>query len=323
MSLIKIEAGDRVYELVPNWGQLPEGWRWGQVAGVAVDSEDNVHVYARTEHPYMIFDRNGCMVDHWGEQIFDEAHSLYIDKSDSVFVLSHRAHFILKFTKEGKHCLTLGKRGQPSDTGYTKEGRVPGSPWLSGGGLPVTNGVAYGGPPFHQPTDVAVAENGDIWVSDGYRNARFHKFSADGKLLGSWGEPGNAQDLRNSTKEPGRFHTPHGIWVQGDRVYVLDRENNRIQIYSTDGEFISMWTQLERPTDMYVDREGIAYISELEDHVSIRDLDGNVIGRFGSERSNAPGKFWGPHAIWVDSQGDLYVGEVLEGQRLQKFARAR
>jgi hypothetical protein len=74
---------------------------------------------------------------------------------------------------------------------------------------------------------------------------------------------------------------------------------------------------------MYVDREGVAYVSELEDHVSILDLDGNVIGRFGSERSNAPGKFWGPHAIWVDSEQSLYVGEVLEGQRLQKFARKR
>ena len=84
-----------------------------------------------------------------------------------------------------------------------------------------------------------------------------------------------------------------------------------------------MWTHLERPTDMYVDREGIVYVSELEDHVSILDLEGNLIGRFGSERSNAPGKFWGPHAIWVDSVGDMYVGEVLEGRRLQKFARKK
>ena len=113
------------------------------------------------------------------------------------------------------------------------------------------------------------------------------------------------------------------IWVEADRVYLLDRENNRIQIFSLDGDFIDMWTQLERPTDMYVDSDRVAYISELEDHVSIRDLDGNVIGRFGSERSNAPGKFWGPHSVWVDSVGDLYVGEVLEGQRLQKFARKK
>jgi hypothetical protein len=319
-----VEAGDRQYELVEGWGKLPPGWCWGQVAGVACDSQDRVHVYTRTEHPYMIFDKSGSMVDHWGEEVLDQAHSAYIDPSDSLFLLSHHGHFILKFNPEGKHVLTLGKRGAASDTGYTKEGRVPGSPWLSGNGLPVTNGVAYGGPPFHQPTDVAVASNGDIFVSDGYRNSRFHKFSPTGDLLGSWGEPGHAKDLRNTKNEPGKFHTPHGIWVEGDRVYVLDRENNRIQIYTTGGDFVDMWVNLERPTDMYVDREGIAYISELEDHVSIVDVkSGNLVGRFGSERSNQPGKFWGPHSIWVDSEGSLYVGEVLEGQRLQKFARKK
>src|SRR6516162_11493009 len=109
-------------------------------------------------------------------------------------------------------------------------------------------GWLHGGPPFNQPTDVAVAPTGDIFVSDGYRNSRFHKFAPDGRLLASWGEPGNAKDLRNTTDSPGLFHTPHGIWVEGERVYVLDRENNRIQIFTTDGEFISMWTNLERPT---------------------------------------------------------------------------
>jgi len=322
-NMITIEAGDRLYDLVQGWGELPEGWRWGQVAGLAVDSQDRVHVYTRTEHPYMVFDRDGHLLKHWGEGVLDEAHSLYVDDADSVFVLSHRAHWILKLDAEGQEVLRLGTRGQPSDTGYTKEGRVPASPWASGGGLPIVNGVAYGGPPFHQPTDVAVAANGDIFVSDGYRNSRVHKFSPDGTLLKSWGEPGNAKDLRNTRSGPGLFHTPHGIWVEGERVFVLDRENNRIQIFSTDGEFIDMWLNLERPTDMYVDKEGVAYVSELEDHVSILDLDGNLIGRFGSERSHAPGKFWGPHAIWVDSTGDLYVAEVLEGQRVQKFARRK
>ena len=318
-----IEAGDRQYELVEGWGQLPLGWKWGQVAGVACDSQDRVHIYTRTEYPYMIFDRSGCMVDHWGEELLDQAHSVYIDPADAVFLLSHHGHFIMKFDKGGKHQLTLGKRGVPSDTGYTREGRVPGSPWLSGGGLPVTNGVAHGAGPFHQPTDVAVAGNGDIFVSDGYRNSRVHKFSPSGELLKSWGEPGDARELRNTRDKPGLFHTPHGIWVHGDKVYVLDRENNRIQIFTTDGEFVDMWLNLERPTDMYVDKDDVVYISELEDHVSILHLDGNVIGRFGSERSKAPGKFWGPHAIWVDSVGDMYVGEVLEGQRLQKFARRK
>src|SRR5262245_54287767 len=288
-GVITIEAGERRYELVEGWGKLPDGWRWGQVAGVACDSQDRVHVYARTEHSYMVFDRSGALLDH--QDNLDMAHSLFIDASDAVFFVSHAAHTVMKMSNDGKLQLTLGARNQPSDTGYTKEGRVPGSPWLSGGGLPVTNGVAYGGPPFNQPTDVATAANGDIFVSDGYRNTCVHKFSTEGTLVKSWGEPGNAQELRNSRKEPGKFHTPHGIWVEGERVYLLDRENNRIQIFSLDGDFIDMWTELERPTDMYVDRSGVAYISELEDHISIRDLAGNVIGRFGSERSNAPGKF--------------------------------
>ena len=321
---ITIEAGERKYELVEGWGKLPDGWTWGQVAGVACDSQDRVHVYTRTDHPYMVFDKHGNLLSSGGENgQFDVAHSIYIDDQDAVFVLSAKGHFIMKFDSDGQLVLTLGERGKPSDTGFTKEQRVPASPWASSNGLPIITGVGFGGPPFYQPTDVAVASNGDIFVSDGYRNSRVHKFSPQGTLIKSWGEPGNAKDLRNTRDGPGLFHTPHGIWVEGERVYVNDRENNRIQIFTLDGEFVDMWTHLERPTDMYVDREGVAYVSELEDHVSILDLDGNVIGRFGSERSNAPGKFWGPHAIWADSSGDLYVGEVLFGQRIQKFARVK
>ena len=103
---------------------------------------------------------------------------------------------------------------------------------------------------------------------------------------------------------------------------MCDRENNRIQVYTTDGEFIDMWTGWSARRTCTSART-VVYIAELEDHMSIRDLQGNVIGRFGSERSHEPGKFWGPHAIWVDSEANMYVGEVLEGQRIQKFARKK
>ncbi len=106
-------------------------------------------------------------------------------------------------------------------------------------------------------------------------------------------------------------------------MYVADRENNRIQIFDLDGNYLDMWTGFERPTKLYVGADGVMYVAELEDRVSIVDLQGNVIGRFGSERSHDPGKFWGPHGIWTDSVGDLYVAEVLEGARLQKFARIK
>jgi DNA-binding beta-propeller fold protein YncE len=104
---------------------------------------------------------------------------------------------------------------------------------------------------------------------------------------------------------------------------VADRQNNRIQIFTPQGEYLDMWTGFLQPCKLYVDRDDVMYVAELGDRVSILDLEGNVLGRWGDERTHEPGKFWGPHGIWVDSQGDVYVSEVLEGQRVQKFARRR
>ncbi|HWO72057.1 MAG TPA: peptidyl-alpha-hydroxyglycine alpha-amidating lyase family protein [Dehalococcoidia bacterium] len=317
------EEGIRKYELVKGWGQLPDGWAWGQVGAVCVDSEDNVHIFTRAEHPYVIFDKNGKMLDHWGEGIFEDAHGMCITPDDTVYFVDRQPQIVLKFNKQGRHRLTLGKRGVHSDTGYTREEREPAGPLASGGGMPVTNGVAYAGPPFYHPTDVSIGPNGEIYVSDGYRNARVHKYAPDGTLLMSWGEPGHARDLRDTKDGPGKFHTVHSVWEHKGKVYVADRENNRIQIFTPEGQFLDMWTGFLRPTKIYVDREDVMYVSELEDRFSIVDLEGNVLYRYGSERSNEPGKFWGPHGIWTDSEGSVYVAEVLNGQRLQKFARVK
>jgi sugar lactone lactonase YvrE len=240
-----------------------------------------------------------------------------------MYFVDRMPQLVLKFSKEGRHRLSLGKRGVHSDTGYTQETRIPGDPLLSGGGLPDKNGVGYAGPPFHHPTDVSIGPNGEIYVSDGYRNSRVHKYAPDGTLLKSWGEPGNAGELRDTKDKPGYFHTVHSVWEHKGKVYVADRESNRIQIYTPEGEYLDMWTGFGRPTKIYVDNEDIMYVAELEDRFSIVDLDGNVIGRHGAERSHEPGKFWGPHGIWTDSEGSIYVAEVLEGARLQKFARVK
>jgi DNA-binding beta-propeller fold protein YncE len=294
-----IDIGDRKYELVEGWGDLPAGWRWGQVGAVGVDSRDRVHVFTRTDHPYMIFDRSGALDWSWGQGIFEDAHGICIAPDDNVFLVDRGPQVVFKFTNDGRHLLTMGTRNQPSDTGYTAE-----SPK-----------VTHAGPPFHHPTDVGLASTGDFYVSDGYRNCRVHKYSADGTLLFSWGEPGDG---------PGQFDLVHSVWEHKGRVYVADRANNRIQVFTPEGEFIDLWPGFLHPTKIYVDRDDVMYISELDARVSIADLEGNVLGSWGDgERSHDPGRFWAPHGIWVDSQGDLYVAEVLEGARLQKFARVR
>jgi NHL repeat len=322
-SPIVYDAGERQYELVQGWGELPTGWEWGQVGAVAVDSQDNVHIFTRAEHPYRVFSQAGKLLDAWGDGIFEDAHGMCITPDDTLYFVDRQPQLVTKFNKQGKHRLSLGKRYQKSDTGYTQDVRVPAGPNASGGGMPVLNGVHHAGPPFHHPTDVSVAPTGEIYVSDGYRNSRVHKYAADGTLLKSWGEPGHARDLKNTKDQPNFFHTVHSVWEHGGKVYVADRENYRIQIFTPDGEYLDMWTGFERPTKLYVGKDNVMYVAELEDRVSIVDLEGNVLGRFGSERSHEPGKFWGPHGIWTDSAGDLYVAEVLEGARLQKFARRR
>jgi len=317
------DAGDRQYELVKGWGELPQGWQWGQVGAVAIDSQDNVHVFTRAANPYLVFSREGKLLDAWGVGIFEDAHGLCITPDDTLYFVDRNPQVVLKFNKEGKHRLSLGKRYQKSDTGYTQDMREPAGPFASGGGMPVLNGVHHAGPPFHHPTDVSVAPTGEIYVSDGYRNSRVHKYAPDGTLLKSWGEPGHARDLKNTKDQPNFFHTVHSVWEHAGKVYVADRENYRIQIFTPDGEYLDMWTGFERPTKLYVGADNMLYVAELEGRVSIVDLDGNVVGRFGSERSHDPGKFWGPHGIWTDSVGDLYVAEVLEGARLQIFARRK
>jgi DNA-binding beta-propeller fold protein YncE len=293
-----VEAGERQYELVEKWGELPAGWIWGQVGAVGVDSHDHVHVFTRTDHPYMIFDRDGHLVRHWGEQIFEDAHGICIGPDDTVYLVDRNPQVVLKFTNDGRHLLSLGARHKPSDTGYTKE----------------DPNVRYPGPPFHHPTDVGLSSTGEIYVSDGYRNCRVHKYSPDGKLLFSWGTPGEGE---------GEFRLVHSVWEHNGKVYVADRANNRIQVFTPSGEYLQTWPGYLHPCKIFVDSEDVMYIAELDGRVSIVDLDGNVIGRWGTERTHEPGLFWGPHGIWVDSEGSIYVSEVLDGARLQKFARKK
>ena len=289
--------GDREYVLDQEWGRLPEGYEFHQVVGVAVDGSDNVYVFNRSDHKLMVFDRDGDLTKVWSRE-FVNPHGAHVDGEGNVYLVDRDAHVVEKYSPDQELLLTLGTRGQPSDTGEILAGFL----------------VERAAGPHNLPTGVATSPEGDIFVSDGYRNCRVHKFDSDGNLLNSWGVPG--------TVNPGEFHLPHGIGLDNQsRVLLCDRENHRIQIFDQNGEYVDMWTGFRQPTSVTVDKDGTVYVPELQSRVSVLDGDGNVLARWGGEKSHAPGQFVAPHCIAVDSRGDVYVGEVLEGKRIQKFVR--
>ncbi len=291
-----VGTGKHTYELVEDWAKLPEGWVLGQTA-IVTDSQDRVYLFNRSDHPLIVLDQEGNYLTSWGEGVLHDAHGMFIDDEDNLYLPVKNNHVVLKYTREGNLLMTLGTWDQPSDTGWSGNYSDPA---LRAAG------------PFNRPSDVALDAQGDMYISDGYGNARVHKFSAGGKLLFSWGAPGKTA--------PGEFHVPHGVWVHNDgRVFVADRENNRIQIFSPDGAFLDLWTDFARPCDIYVDSDDTMFVVELDALVSIVTIDGQLITRWPAPTEADPGT--GAHAIWLDSRGDIYVNRNLEGQRLLKYRR--
>ena len=285
-----VGSGSFTYEVVDDWAKTPEGWTIGQ-AEPACDSQDRVYVFNRSDHPLMVFDRDGNFQGEWGKEYLTDAHGIYISGEDHIYLPVRESHAIVKCTLDGKPLMTMGVWDAPSDTGGA---RPDGTMWKAAG-------------PFNRCTDIALAPNGDLFVSDGYANSRVHKFSPEGRLLHSWGRPGK--------RGPGEFHIPHGIWVHWDgRVMVCDRENNRIQLFTDDGEYLGMWTDLARPCDIFVDHDGIVYVVELDAFMTILNMDGEVLAKLDIGGA-------GGHAVWADSRGDLYIGHNQEGRRLVKLVR--
>jgi DNA-binding beta-propeller fold protein YncE len=327
-SVITMDDGPR-FEACEGWGALPNGWRFVEVAGVATDSHDRVFVFNRGEHPVIIFDREGRFIGSWGEGAFVRPHGITIGPDDRVYCTDDLDHTVKIFTPAGEPVGMLGKSGCPSDTGAT--------------GMDFRT-ICRAGPPFHYPTNLALAADGSSYIADGYGNARVHLYSPDGAHLSSWGGPGGA---------PGEFRLPHGIVVgPGGRVVVADRENSRLQFFSPDGSFLEEWTDVARPCQVLVDAVGRVYVAELGfragmwpgtnaptpdatgGRVSVFDRDGRLLARWGGGSNPcAPGDFFAPHDLCLDSRGDLYVGEVTwsaggnqgvvpaDCHSLQKFTR--
>ena len=287
-----VGSGDFKYRIVENWAKLPDGWSFKEVAAVGVDSQDRVYAFNRGEHPMMVFDRGGNLLKSWGEGLWPRAHGLHMGPDDSIYMTDDGAHCVRKCTLDGKILLEIGIPGKPA-------------PYMSG-------------EPFHRCTHTALSPRGEIYVSDGYGNARVHKYSPDGKLMISWGEPGT---------DPGQFNIVHNICADADGwVYVADRENHRVQVFDGNGRYEAQWNNLHRPCGLYMPyiRHPVCYIGELGPgmavnrdspnlgaRVSIVDHQGKLLARIGDPHPGlAPTQFIGPHGVAVDSRGDLYVGEV-------------
>ena len=286
------------YEYVPDWAKLPDGYSLHECPGVAVDSQDNVFLLTRGEHPLMQFDKDGNFIKSFGEGYFSHrTHGLYIAHDDSLLIADDGIHTIQQFSADGERIAELGDRDNPSPK--------------------------WSGEPFNRPTSAAIRPaNGDWYVSDGYGNARIHVYSPAGEYKFSWGSPGI---------DPGEFMRPHNIaFDNNDRVYVVDREAHRVQIFDGDGSFITMWSNIHRPDAMVLWGDHI-YIGELNGiggfdspnmghRVEVFDLDGKLVSRFGAaDEGEGAGKFMAPHGIAVDSEGSLYVAEVsytIVGSRL-------
>jgi DNA-binding beta-propeller fold protein YncE len=287
-----VGTGKYTYTLIQDWAKLPPGETFAMVSAVATDAQDRVYAFQRKEPPIAVFDREGKFLTSWGNGAFLFAHGIFI-ANDTVYLTDRDSSVCLMYTLDGKPIQMLGRHGVHSDTGCEKPGDL----------------VPRAAGPFNYPSELVPAPSGDLYVSDGYRNARVHRFTWDGQLKKSWGEPGKTA--------PGQFHLPHSLIVAHEKVYVCDRENHRIQVFDMDGKFLELWTDIQRPMDISVDRDGMLYVSEgsvnnSSARVSILDTAGKVLSRFDCR---GPG-----HGSWVDSHGDIYVGLNNPGG-VDKFVR--
>ena len=272
-----IGAGDFRYEYQPGWPQMPSGMSLQEPSGVAVDSMDRVYVYQRQGPPVLVFDCNGHFLKPWERRngVPLDAHHIHIGPDDTVYLTDRDAHQVLIYDSVGNLQRSLGTRDRAAMQA-----------------------------PFNHPADVCVAPSGELYVADGYGNSSVHRFSATGDYISSFGSPGSG---------PGQFRVPHSVRVSQDgRVYVADRENHRVQVFTAEGEFQAEWTDFKGPMGVHIDANQVVYVTDQIPRISIFTLDGELLARGRT--------FEGAHQVYTDSQGSIY-GLDTANQRVQKLAK--
>jgi DNA-binding beta-propeller fold protein YncE len=277
------EGGLLKYKVNIRFGEepdtMPDGWKFGRVSAVATDSSGEVYVFQRgpKADPIVVFDRKGKYLRSWGKGMFGNPHGLRIDKANNVWVTDNGDHQVMKFTRDGKLLLTLGVKGKAATDDKT----------------------------FNRPTDIAFAQNGDVYISDGYGNSRVVKINKDGKFLLTWGKRGTG---------PGEFNIPHSVAVDSKgTVYVSDRENNRIQIFDADGKFLRQWTHLGATQNLFITPKDEMWIITHRDNIENITYD-TLAGRI-MKIDLATGKIIGSmespgHWLNVSSAGEIFIGSL-------------
>jgi peptidylamidoglycolate lyase len=311
---ITIGSGKATFTLDEDWGKLPKDMKYGFGCALIVDSQDRVFVTSRSSSPCVaIFDKDGKLLETWSK---DFAANVGFEKADQVAATAHGLYWnkegndeflywtenvagkigarVYKTDMKGKVLYTIGNVEKESETAQKFK--------------------------FDNPTDVAVAANGDVYVVDGYGSQLLHRFDKNFKLIKTIGGRG---------KDHGKFDTCHGIWIstlgKEPEVYVADRTNNRIEIFSLELDYKRTIGDFRNPCCFY-QHEGLLYIPELGQRVSIIDGNDKIVARLGDgkgtdnkEIQNHPDQFGAPHALTVASNGDLYVIEWLPFGRPRKF----
>lgn len=261
-----VALGERRYRVERPWGDLVKG----SVTDVTVDPRGHVFVLLRwdpladTTSPRVVeLAPDGRRLQTWGAGLIADSHMLAAAPSGRLLIVDRDAHEIIICRADGERVGGLGRRHAPLE-------------------------------PFNHPTDIAVAPSGDLYVSDGYAGHKVHRFAADGRLLQSWGELGDG---------PGQFVNPHAIWVMRDgRVVLVDRENDRLQVFAPDGGLLAIWTGFRKPLDVWGDGNDNLYVTDLVPTLTMLGPDGHRLGRCRPVLNGA-------HGVWGDQEGRLYLAE--------------
>jgi hypothetical protein len=293
------------YQVDPVWPQKPANLAWGAVPSVVLDKNENVWVFTRSDSPVQVYDAAGKFIRSWGDGQFKIPHGMQFDSDGNVWVTDVGLHLVMQFTPDGKLLKTLGTRGVPGEDATH----------------------------FNKPTDVAVSPSGDVFVADGYANYRIVHFDRNGRFVKEWGKFGFG---------PGEFALPHAIVRDSKgRLYVADRSNVRIQVFTENGDFLDEWRSLIVPWGLYIGKNDEIWVCgsspmpwlENQEYLSCPPKD-QVVMQFapegkllslwtipmGETGKEKPGDVNWLHGIAIDSHGNLFLGDI-KGKRLQKFTR--